>query len=245
MSVGRFATGLGALAVALTGCGGEPSEAASEEDSAAIVDHCTNPLANSPTTVNAQELAFCQAEALGKIAGWVQEETLNGTLTSVSRVNIDPLAVEIQPYTQSGSPGSRAILVHGNTFVERDGHWVQATIDSDDDALAYQATLPMRFEALLNADIRAAGTDPTLSYQVLGRQTVNGHEVTVLSLELTDAEGDDRRTSKLYVRDDYTVVQSESSFRVNGSNQVRASTLTVIDEPQDIINPRFESDAEQ
>lgn len=166
-------------------------------------------------------------------------------LASTSRVNIDPLAVEIQSYTDSGEPGARAILIRGNTFVEREGKWVQATTESDDGTMAYQATMPMRFEALLNPELRAAGTNPDLTYEVIGHEEIDGENVTVLSLQLTgDADGGDTRESRLYVRDDYVVVQSESEFRVNGSSQVRATVLTTIDESQEIINPRFETDDE-
>ncbi|VEI13394.1 hypothetical protein [Trueperella bialowiezensis] len=245
MQPGRVIATLGAIAIAAGGCSsGEPAGAASGSPAAArSVDHCTNPLDGNPQTVNAQELAFCQAEALGKISGWVQEDTVDGTLTSTSRVNIDPLAVEIQPYDAAGTPGSRAILIRGNTFVEKGGRWIQATKNSDDDALAYQATMPMRFEALLNADIRAAGTDPNLTYDVVGHETLNGQEVTVLKMQVaSDSPSGDSLTSKLYIRDDYVVVHSESTFQVDGSEHVRAATLTTIDEPQEIINPRFETD---
>ena len=238
---------LGALALLLAGCANGDVESATESpaDPPAVVDHCTDPLAGDPTDVNAQELAFCQAEGLTKIAGWIQEDTIDGTLASRSRVNIDPLAAEIQSYTMSGIPGPRAILVRGNTFVERDGQWVQATTDSNDETMAYQATMPMRFEALLNPELRAAGTNPDLTYDVIGHETIDGDAVTLLSLQLSDdAETSNARESRLYVRDDYVVVHTETTFRVNGSNQVRATVLTTIDEPQKIINPRFENDDE-
>lgn len=242
----KYLGGLGALALLLAGCSETAESDAETTGSApATIDHCTDPLAGDPTDVNAQELAFCQAEALGKISGWVQEDTVDGMLASTSRVNIDPLAVEIQSYTDSGEPGARAILIRGNTFVEREGKWVQATTESDDGTMAYQATMPMRFEALLNPELRAAGTNPDLTYEVIGHEEIDGENVTVLSLQLTgDADGGDTRESRLYVRDDYVVVQSESEFRVNGSSQVRATVLTTIDESQEIINPRFETDDE-
>lgn len=243
----KYLGGLGALALLLAGCSNEDVEstATSPADPPTAVDHCTDPLAGNPTDVNAQELAFCQAEGLTKIAGWIQEDAIDGTLASRSRVNIDPLAAEIQSYTMSGVPGPRAILIRGNTFVERDGQWVQATTDSNDETLAYQATMPMRFEALLNPKLRAAGTNPDLTYSVIARETLNGEDVTVLSMQLsTDAETNDTRESRLYVRDDYVVVHSESTFRINGSNQIRTTVLTTIDEPQEIINPRFENDDE-
>lgn len=241
----RCVATLGALSLALTACADAEDEVAAEPSETAVVDHCTYPLAGQPTQVNAQELAYCQAEALGTIAGWVQEDTVDGELASISRVNIDPLAVEIQAYAASGEPGPRAILVRGNTFLERDGQWIQTTTDSEDETMAYQATMPMRFEALLNPAIRAAGTNPDLTYNVLGREEIDGERVTVLSLRISsEAEDGDTRESRLYIRDDYVVVQSETTFYVNGTGQVRASVLTTIDEPQEIINPRFETDEE-
>ncbi len=239
----KFVASLGVLALALVGCanGTNEPEAAEPSSSTPVVDHCTDPLAGNPSEVNAQELAFCQAEALGKIAGWVQEDTIDDRLSSLSRVNIDPLAVEIQSFNDSGGGGPRAILIRGNTFVQRNGKWVQATTESDDETMAYQATMPMRFEALLNPNIRAAGTNPNLTYTVIGHETVNGEPVTVLSLEI-DSEAGDTRESLVYIREDYVVVRTESRFRVNGADQTRATELTTIDEPQDIINPRFEND---
>ncbi|QOR47777.1 hypothetical protein INS90_00215 [Trueperella pecoris] len=234
---------LGALTLTLGACSNQAEAIPSETSpaSASVPDHCSDPLAGKPAKINARELAFCQAEALGKIAGYVQEDTLDGTLSSRSRVNMDPLAVEIQSFSQSGDPIGRVILVSGNTFVEREGSWIQAKADSDDDALAYQATLPKRFEALLNPHVRAAGTDPSLEYSVVGTETIDSTPVTVLSLEVTNDS--DRLVSKLYIRDDYVVLQSESTYTVNGTQRVRGSKVSEIDQPQDIINPRFEDDA--
>lgn len=234
----RFVACMGALTAILTACGSDVATGPSATDAA--VDHCTDPLKNSPTTVNARELAFCQAEALGKLAGYVQEDTVDGQLATRSRANLDPLAVEIESFGGDGDAAGRVILVSGNTFVQRDGSWVQATSDSTDETLAFQSTLPGRYEALLNPNVRAAGTDPTLEYKVAGSDVVDGTPVTVLTLTVSDDA--DTLVSTLFIRDDYVVIRSESEYTVNGKESTRTATLTAVDEPQDIINPRFEDD---
>lgn len=237
---GRFVACMGALTAILTACGGDVAADPTTEPSTAV-DHCTDPLKNATATVNARELAFCQAEALGKLAGYVQEDTVNGKLATRSRANMDPLAVEIESFDRGGKESGRVILVGGNTFVLRDDAWVQATSDSSDETLAFQSTLPVRYEALLNPKARAAGTDPALEYKVVGSDVVDGTPVTVLTLTVNDDA--DKLVSKLFIRDDYVVIRSESEYTVNGKESTRTATLTAVDEPQDIINPRFEDDA--
>lgn len=264
-----------AIALALTGCSTAAEPGAAQDaspDSEAESISCSTPVSSLPSPINARALAFCQADALGKIAGYVQEDAVDGKLVSRSRVNINPLAVEIEAFDQTDTPDTageedadtdaqpaaagtnkagsatasssqKAILVQGNTYVQRDGKWVQATTDSDDENLAYQATMPLRFEALLNPHLRAAGTDPELYYEVTGTDTVDGTPVTVLSAQLVRAGSEDSQgadESRLYIRDDYLVLKSESTYDVSGHKQVSTSTLMQVDQPQDIANPRFE-----
>lgn len=244
MLKGRVGAYVGALALALAACGdgvglsAQPGSTPSAH--ASVPDHCTDPLKGNPSTVNARELAFCQAEALGKLAGYVQEDTVDGVLSSRSRANMRPLGVEIESFDSSGKPTGRAILVRGNTFIQREGKWIQASPDSKDEAVVAQASLPMRYEALLNPKICAAGTDSKLNYTVLGSDVVDGTPVKVLSLTVDNEP--DSLVSKLYIRDDYVVIRSESTYTINGRQRLRTSQLTTIDQPQDIINPRFEDD---
>lgn len=225
---------VGSFTFCLAGC--SPSEPDAAEQPARV--SCSVPLSSQPELLDAPSLAFCQAEALGKIAGYVQEDAVDGEVISRSRVNINPLEVEISSLDSAGKVTSRAILVEGNTFVQREGKWVQAMADSSDENLAYQATMPVRFEALLNPQLRASGTDPNLRYTVSGTDTVNGQPVTVLKWQL-DSEADTME-SRLYIRDDYLVMKSESVYTDPGREHTRTSTLVEVDVPQDIANPRFE-----
>ncbi|AZR07108.1 hypothetical protein EBQ10_07240 [Trueperella pyogenes] len=226
--------------VLLAACGGDAAPASPESSEEAAVDHCSDPLKTNSASINARELAFCQAEALGRLAGYVQEETVDGHLVKRSRANIRPLALEIESFSTKGAPAGRVILVKGNTFVQREDSWVQATADSSDETLAYQATLPARYEALLNPHMRAARTDPTFEYTVTGTTVINNTPVKVLTL--TVADDSDSFVSTLFIREDYVVLRSESVYTVAGKKSTRAAVLTAVNEPQDIINPRFEDD---
>lgn len=157
------------------------SPVSAERSAEPAITSCSDPLAGDPPSVNARELAFCQTEAVGKLAGYVQEDTINGDVVSTSRVNLKPLAVEIKSNDGSDGNGSWVILVAGKAYVNLLGKWYEARADSEDETLQYQSSFPSRFEALLNPQMRAMATDPSLEYTVVGRDTINGDSVRVLS----------------------------------------------------------------
>lgn len=210
---------------------------------APVPTECRNPLGRKQSLISARELAFCEAEALGKLAGYVQTDTVNGTAVSISRVNIDPLMVEIVSEPNAESTGSRVILANGATYIEQsNGSWIQARPDSKDSSVAYQASMPKRFEALMNPNLRAAGTSPNLVY-TLEHVTEIGQD-TVFVLEAVIDKGVEsgrKMISRIYVRPDYIVVRSETESIVSGRSTVRKAELTEIGNPQKILNPRFEN----
>ncbi|MDO5025257.1 MAG: hypothetical protein Q4E03_01910 [Trueperella sp.] len=234
------------LALGISGCSLDSSQTDKPADSANATDpvptKCKNPLGRKQSLISARELAFCEAEALGKLAGYVQTDTINGTVVSVSRVNIDPLMVEITSEPNSDNPGSQVILANGAAYLKQpDGSWVQARPDSKEADVAYQATLPKRFEALMNPNLRAAGTSPNLVYTLGEAAKIGGDTVFVLEAEIDDGSESGRKMlSRIYVRPDYLVLRSETESTISGRSTVRVSELTGIDEPQRIINPRFE-----
>lgn len=230
------------LTLSLAGCGDsapEEPDGPASGTTIAVPESCVDPLAGNPETVNARELAFCEAEAIADIEGYVQMDYFDGRHVSTSRVNINPLAVEIRSDPDSEN-GNWVILVAGKAYVHQEGNWVEARRDSDDEHLAYQSTLPDRFEALLNPNIRAAGTDATLEYTVVGNETVNGYETTVLSLLADDGSTSGQVVeNRVYVRDDYVVVRSQTTSEAAGTKHVRLSSVKDIDEPQEIVNPLY------
>lgn len=242
MRLASFAVALCSASILLAGCGTQgatsPATESSPSPAEPAVTSCSDPLAGDPTTVNARELAFCQTEAVGNLAGYVQEDTINGKIVSTSRVNLDPLAVEIKSNAGSNGDGSWVILVAGKAYVNLLGKWYEARADSDDETLQYQSSFPSRFEALLNPEMRAMATDPELEYAVEGRETVNGHDVRVLSLTVNEGT-EQEATSTVYIRDDYVVVRSQTEQEIDGHTQLRVSDTTHLDEAQEIINPMY------
>ncbi|MFY9262743.1 MAG: hypothetical protein GX483_07930 [Actinomycetaceae bacterium] len=235
--------GASAVLLLLAGCASEEEDSATASASTepSVIDYCTDPLAGNPETVSAQELAFCQAEAVGTIAGYVQEDYYDDVLVSTSRVNIDPLAVEIKGTSGTETEdGSWIILVVGKTFVNVDGHWIEAHANSDDEVLQYQATFPQRFEAMLNPHLRALATNADLQYDVVGTEVVSGYETTVLSLTVEDPETGAMSVNQVYVRDDYITVLSETTTTSEtGEQHTRKALLTEIDVAQEIVNPMY------
>lgn len=232
----------GALGLVLlaAGCGSETGGAAPDSEpttTATTITDCSDPLGSGAERVNAQELAFCQAEGIIGLAGYVQTDYIDGSVVSTSRVNMDPLAVEIKGAAQGDMAGTWVILVANKTYVNADGQWVQARADSDDENLQYQSSFPQRFAALLNPEMRAMAVDPTFEYDVIGTETVDGEETTVLSMnyELEGATANNR----VYVRDDYVTVLTTTIIERDGEQTVRESRVSEIDQPQEIINPLF------
>lgn len=232
----KHITALGLACLTLAGCSGTSSSAPTPTPD----ETCTHPLEGESTSVNARELAFCEAESIGKIEGYVQEDYLNDQLVSTSRVNIKPLAVEIK--TQPEDSGQWMILVAGKAYSHINNDWVEARPDSDSAELQAAAGLPDRFEALLNPKIRAAGTDKTLTYTVDGTEEVNGVDTTKLVLELDDPQNPDvHYTNHKWISANYIVMKSMTvtSSTTGDSTTSRMSILTTVDKPQDIPNPLF------
>ncbi|MFP7697238.1 hypothetical protein [Trueperella sp. LYQ143] len=204
----------------------------------------SNPLTGNPTEVNARTLAYCQALALRNITGYIQEDTLDGQLVSRSRVNTHPLSAEIESFDAAGKRVNHSVLNQNTIFVQHGTSWVQASVDSPDKNLAYQATIPARFETLLNPSVRASGTDPALTYRVTGKKTVNGQ--TIFTLTLSRSNDDDIPDSDVHlvIRSDCLVLRAESSYNIDGVDHTRVSTTRDIDIPQYIEMPSQAADTQ-
>lgn len=234
---------IGALGLALlaAGCSTQDEGASAQEQTPSIegapVTECSDPLGSGATQVNAQELAFCQGAGVVNLAGYVQSDYIDGELVSTSRVNIDPLAVEIKGASGGDMDGTWVILVANKTYVNVEGEWIQARADSDDENLQVQSSLPERFAALLNPEMRAMAVDPTFVYDVVGTEVIDGEETTVLSLtyELDGANANNR----VYVRDDYVTVLTTTVIDRDGEQTVRESRVSDINQPQEIMNPLY------
>lgn len=275
MRKNKMTTALGAaiLAVALlAGCGGNGGTAENGDagkgaasEKAAVPKECSDPLAKAQAagkdTLNAREVAFCMSEALGKLAGWQQENLdANGKPSATAKVNVRPLAAEITAKDAKTGKDLQVVLVEGTTFINRDGKWEEANALAHDSDMVAFAALPRSFEALLNSQLRAAGVDPTLEYKVTGKEEIAGTPVYVLELPLSGEKENNpsapssekaapekadpnkaapARRSRLFMRADYVVVRTENYV---DDTLVNSVVLTEIDKAQHIINPRYGKD---
>lgn len=217
------------------------------EVSAGIPTECTDPLADAKKgdVINGRELMFCQSEALGKIDGYVltrvQGEGAEAFVTNTSRVNIDPLAVEIVAPGTAGADAT-VVLIGGRTYVKMpmDDNFVEVTENTTDESLVQFAQLPSTFVTLLNPKLRAAGTSPTLMFTVVGTDKVDGVDVTVVEAILT--EGSTFATQTDYIDSRYLPIKSVLKVAATKEPDkilVNATTsMTEIDKSQHIVDPQ-------
>ena len=208
---------------------------------------CTDPLASafqlmksghadqvdSTYSANARELAICTTEALGKLAGYQEQTSVEGKIQQESRVNVHPLRADITiSHPQAGSP-EEIVMIEEFVFVKIDGQWLEATEDSENSAVRAALNLPKSLQTQFNPHLRAAGTDDSIVYSATGTDTILDTPVLILEAPITAEEG--TYISRYYLDADYQLLRSEA---VAQSGDVQSATsITELDEPQTISNP--------
>ena len=215
--------------------------------SADAATECTYSLADAKTgdTVSGREFAFCQAEALTKLEGYVltrvQTDDKAEEFTSVTRVQVDPLEVEITSEEDSGGTSS-VVIVDGKAYIKlaTDKEYAEVPADTTDQKLTYFANLPSTWEKNLNPKLAAEETDPDLILTVLGTDKVDDVDVTVFEFELDHGTAITRRT--FYVDSRFLTLKSELTFADSDEPDKlllkTSSIMSEIDQPQDIADPR-------
>ena len=263
MKTQRFILLLAAGAAALSFAACTRSDTARSEcsDPAAaafeLLDKQVNPseIEAAGVTVNAQELSRCAANALGAISGYQERTIENGEVQSTSRVNVNPLSLDMSiAHPAAGSP-EELIFLAGFSFAKIDGKWIELTKDNPDPAIASLLELREGLQIQFNPELRAAGTDASLEYQLVGADEILGEPVIVLEAELPTADGGSSATSRYFLTKDYLILRSTLSSgdgdasggeagdaeagSAGGMQQSieRVSEFTEIGVPQEIKNP--------
>ncbi|MCI6574694.1 MAG: hypothetical protein PT944_01595 [Actinomycetaceae bacterium] len=236
MNVTRLACAIAALALTATGLAGcgstTPQRLCSHPLASAFATLEAGKQADTAISVSAPDLAICTAEALGQLKGYQEETMKNGKIHSHSRVNINPLKVDMVIDEPLSGQFEQVILIEGFAFAKVNGTWIQATEDADDPAIRSLLNLPQSFQTQFNPRLRAAGTDSSIRYTVVGTDTVLGQPVIVM--EATIANKAESYTSRYYLNKNYVLLRSDA---VSSAGTTTTSRLTEIDVPQTITNP--------
>ena len=212
-----------------------------------VPTECTDPLANAKPgdVIDGREFAFCQAEALAKLEGYLLTRVTvdydSQEFTTTNRVQVDPLVVEIDAPQISGG-AARVVVIEGKAYVKlpTDREYAEVPEDTTDKELAYFAKLPSIWEKTFDPKLAAEETEPGLTYTVVRTDKVDDVDVTVLESRTIDGTA----ASKKIVYVDSRFLTLTSVFTVTRSSEPDkvvleiSSFMSEINAPQQITDPR-------
>lgn len=205
---------------------------AADQTTEPVSYECTDPLAGSPSEVDAFDLIVCSTLALAATDGYVTTSTVEGSGTTVLRVNGDPFTVEVS------YPDDTAIIANEtDAWVDNgSGEWQRADVTSNDYLIAQASQV---FDTYKNSQDPAKSTADIpegTTYTVEGTEEIDGVEYHILSAEFND--GSSTSTLRMWIGPDYRQQRMLVSIVSEDTNPLLVETEYVEwDVAQDITLP--------
>ncbi|WP_054952857.1 hypothetical protein [Flaviflexus massiliensis] len=179
---------------------------------------CTDPLAGNPTEVSTHDLIVCTTLTLADAEGYATQSTMTGSGTTTLRVNTDPFTVEV-----TYSDGVIVVANSEGAWVkEEGGKWQKGDATSEDFLIAQATQVLPTYRNAQNPAITTAQIPEGTTYQVEGKETIDGEEYTILTGTF-DQEGTSTEL-RMWISDDYQQLKSVSTSTYEGADPVEITT---------------------
>lgn len=199
-----------------------------------VPTECSDPLADIPTdgsaTIPVREVSFCTVEAVSQTSGYVMETDTDGQVTEI-RYNQEPFMVE--------ATYPDGLVIRGadtEAWFAYDGQDFQRADPASQDFTEAQAAFMADSYRPQDPAIVVAATPADLMFTVTGTDTIDGHDVIVL----TGTDNTDGVTSEIkqFVDKDYVTRRAEISMSGDGITVSSITTILEWDTPQEIELPK-------